>query len=85
MGKTRVCGARCHHAKRAKCMCWCGGLFHGAAGADARDTFAESFDVDKLPTTERAFDELTRQPDLFQADDGGRWRQAIQAARQARV
>lgn len=39
--KTRVCGARCHNAKRAKCGCWCGGLFHGAAGQEAREAFRE--------------------------------------------
>jgi hypothetical protein len=60
-------------------------LFHGAAGEDARQAFAESFDLDKLPTTERAFDDLTRQPHLFDDAGGDRWRQAIQAARDTRT
>ena len=38
MGKVRRCNSRCHNAKRPRCRCWCGGLFHGAQGASARAT-----------------------------------------------
>ena len=62
---TRVCGKRCHHARRPACRCWCGGLFHGAAGESARDEFRQAFNVDAVPTTDTKFRELTGQPDLF--------------------
>lgn len=65
MGKPRVCGGRCHKAKGAKCVCWCGGVFHGAGGADARGQFIEAFMVDKVPTTERVFNDVTGRRDLF--------------------
>lgn len=39
--RARVCGGRCHGAKRAKCACWCGGLFHGKAGEAAREAFRQ--------------------------------------------
>jgi hypothetical protein len=79
MGSTRVCGGTCHNAKRSKCRCWCGGVFHGAAGAEARGAFAREFGVVDLPTTEAAFGE--HQLDLFTgADKGDKWRAAIDAA-----
>lgn len=85
MGKVRVCGATCHKAKRPKCRCWCGGLFHGAGGQEARDAFAQEFGVDELPTTERAFLEQTGQGDLFSdASAGDHWRSAVAAAVAAR-
>jgi hypothetical protein len=85
VGKTRVCGKRCHAAKCAKCRCWCGGLFHGAAGLQAREAFKAEFMIN-LPTTERAFDALTRQPELFdETGKSDRWRSAIAAARGARL
>lgn len=40
---VRVCGATCHKARRAKCRCWCGGLFHGSQGGAARTAFADDF------------------------------------------
>ena len=84
VGKTRVCGKRCHAAKCAKCRCWCGGLFHGAAGDLARESFRAEFGLDKVPTTERTFDALTRQPELFdETGKSDRWRSAIAAARGA--
>ena len=43
MSKHRRCDARCHNAARAACSCWCGGLFHGAAGARARAAFVASY------------------------------------------
>jgi len=46
-GSVRTCGKPCHKAKHPKCVCWCGGIFHGEAGADARDAFVEAFG-DKL-------------------------------------
>lgn len=33
MGRKGQCGRRCHEAKKPRCRCWCGGAFHGAAGA----------------------------------------------------
>ena len=82
---TRVCGKRCHHAKCAKCKCWCGGLFHGTGGANARESFAKAFEVEKLPTTLAAFDELTHQRSLFEAFDAGTvWREARQRHAEAR-
>lgn len=43
MSRVRTCGARCHDAQRHKCQCWCGGLFHGEGGRDARTAFIEAF------------------------------------------
>lgn len=40
---VRVCGMRCHFAKRSKCVCWCGGLFHGESGQAARTVFRDAF------------------------------------------
>lgn len=85
MGKTRVCGATCHTAKGGTCRYWCGGVFHGAAGQVAREAFAREFLVDRLPTTERAFQELTAQGELFaDVSHGDRWRTAIRKAVEAR-
>jgi len=36
MGRVRRCDSRCHNAKGTRCACWCGGAFHGSAGADNR-------------------------------------------------
>ncbi len=36
MGKVRRCDKRCHQAKGSRCACWCGGAFHGSAGAANR-------------------------------------------------
>jgi hypothetical protein len=82
MGKTRVCGKRCHHAKHPTCRCWCGGTFHGAAGLDARLEFAGEFIVNKLPTTEAAFARLTH-ANLFD-EKAGIWRERVAAAVAAR-
>lgn len=30
-GKRRQCNASCHNAKRLKCVCICGGRYHGGA------------------------------------------------------
>jgi len=30
-GKRRQCNASCHNAKHPKCVCICGGRFHGGA------------------------------------------------------
>lgn len=86
MGKTRVCGGTCHKAKGAKCRCWCGGVFHGRGGKEAREAFAREFGLETLPTTERALNELTSQGDLFAGGSSGeRWRSAIAAAVAARA
>jgi hypothetical protein len=36
VGRVRRCDSRCHHAKGTRCTCWCGGAFHGSAGAANR-------------------------------------------------
>jgi len=81
MAKRRVCGKQCHNAKHSKCRCWCGGTFHGEAGLSQRQTFAETFKLEKLPTTEALFDHLTH-PRLFDELDGvprQRWRAVVAA------
>jgi len=45
MGKIRSCGERCHHAKGTRCACFCGGFFHGSAGAENRAALAQGVDV----------------------------------------
>ena len=40
MGKIRRCDRRCQEAKGTRCRCWCGGAFHGAAGAQNREALA---------------------------------------------
>jgi len=44
MGRVRRCDSRCHHAKGTRCKCWCGGAFHGSAGAENRAAFAQGVD-----------------------------------------
>ena len=78
MGKTRICGKRCHNALHGKCRCWCGGTFHGTAGLDARLAFCGELIVDKLPTTEEKFNTLT-QPSLF-GPKGTDWRDRVASA-----
>lgn len=86
MGKTRVCGGRCHQAVGATCRCWRGGLFHGAAGKGSREAFAEQFKCRTLPTTEKAFAEETGVRDLFSdAGAGETWRSAVRVAVTARA
>ena len=41
MGKVRRCDKRCHTAKGIRCKCWCGGFFHGSAGAANRTALAQ--------------------------------------------
>lgn len=41
MGRIRRCNGRCHNARGKRCLCWCGGAFHGAAGADNRQAIQE--------------------------------------------
>ena len=36
MGRVRRCDDRCHRATGTRCKCWCGGAFHGSAGAANR-------------------------------------------------
>ena len=42
MGRLRTCGSRCHNAKGSRCQCWCGGFFHGSAGAANRDALVNT-------------------------------------------
>lgn len=76
MSTSRRCDARCHHAKREKCDCWCGGLFHGAKGAAAREAFAEVWG-EEVPPVEPS----TTEP-LF--NGGERWAKAIAKAKEVR-
>ncbi|MDD5700406.1 MAG: hypothetical protein PHU23_00020 [Dehalococcoidales bacterium] len=39
--KIRLCDKRCHQARKPKCNCWCGGAFHGAAGAANRQALQQ--------------------------------------------
>ncbi len=41
MGRVRRCDRRCHTAKGTRCQCWCGGFFHGSAGAANRAARAQ--------------------------------------------
>jgi len=41
MTKVRRCDRRCHNARGPRCRCWCGGLFHGSAGAVNRAALAQ--------------------------------------------
>ena len=41
MTKVRRYDKRCHNAKRPRCRCWCGGFFHGSAGAANRAALQE--------------------------------------------
>lgn len=45
MGKIRKCDQRCHNAKGTRCKCWCGGAFHGSAGAAARQAVLDNPDI----------------------------------------
>jgi len=61
-------------------------VFHGGAGASAREAFAREFGLEEIPTTEAKFAEETSQQNLFAGRDSGeRWRLAIQAAVKARA
>ena len=40
-GWRRQCSARCHEASGTKCVCICGGRFHGA-GAQAGEAFRQA-------------------------------------------
>jgi glycine/D-amino acid oxidase-like deaminating enzyme len=41
MGMVRRCDKRCHSARGSRCRCWCGGFFHGSAGAVNRAALAQ--------------------------------------------
>jgi hypothetical protein len=84
VGKVRVCGQTCHTARRPRCLCWCGGVFHGAHGVEAREAFRREFKVDDVPTTEAAFLDTSGQLEFWSQGRGQRWRAAIEAAHEAR-
>ncbi|MDD5510455.1 MAG: hypothetical protein PHI12_06580 [Dehalococcoidales bacterium] len=44
MARVRRCDNRCHRAKGTKCRCWCGGNYHGSAGADNRAALQQAVD-----------------------------------------
>ena len=39
--RIRKCNSNCHNATHEKCVCWCGGLFHGKNGAENRARMGE--------------------------------------------
>jgi len=41
VGRVRRCDSRFHHAKGTRYACWCGGHFHGSAGAANRVALAQ--------------------------------------------
>jgi len=41
-GNIRHCNSKCHSAKGSLCRCWCGGSFHGIAGAANREALLQS-------------------------------------------
>jgi hypothetical protein len=64
-----VCGKICHRAKRHKCGCWCGGLFHGERGNAAREAFKAEWGDD--PKSD------------WIGDGGEKWTRAMQRAYEA--
>lgn len=83
MGDLRSCDGRCHQAKKEQCSCWCGGVFHGARGQEARDAFRETFNA--APPADEV------EADQMQLPAGGgapiaavTWARAWSAARAAR-
>ncbi len=64
MGAVRSCDARCHNARQAECECWCGGHFHGAAGAPNREIFLSAFKVRQIPATRDEYEQVLQQPRL---------------------
>lgn len=46
MSRARTCGERCHAAQGKRCKCWCGGVFHGTQGADARKLVREKLGME---------------------------------------
>jgi hypothetical protein len=74
--KHRRCDARCHSARCVACRCWCGGIFHGAAGAAARREFVESFGA-PIPAESPELAE----PLLHWRVAGSRFMEALQRAR----
>ena len=82
MGK-RVCGMRCHTAKRPKCRCWCAGLFHGSArGHDAGATPEQQAAARAAGAFTSAWGD---RPKGEVVGGGDRWAAAVQAARAAAV
>jgi hypothetical protein len=50
VSSVRTCGTACHYAKHSTCNCWCGGLFHGKPGTQARAKLIQLYGV--LPSKE---------------------------------
>ena len=76
--KHRRCDARCHDAARQKCACWCGGIFHGAAGRRARQAFVDTYGRD-IPAESPELSE----PLLHWHAVGSTFTRAMTAARRA--
>lgn len=84
MSKHRRCDARCHTATSRTCSCWCGGLFHGVKGEEARKAFRAEFEQG-IPETEEDFELLHEQPNLFNRGDTVAWRERFAKAREERI
>jgi hypothetical protein len=69
---ARVCGAVVEASKAEQARCWCGGFFCGRGGSRLTMQFRVAFRTKATAPTLRAFEELLRQPDLF---DGTRARE----------
>ena len=73
MGRVRRCDSRCHKAKGNRCACWCGGHFHGSAGADNRAALArggvELLEENGFKKGETAYIEQKELP--LEEDDAG--------------
>lgn len=83
MKRSRICGKQCHAAKSTAttCRCWCNGLFHGSSGQVSRAEFMRDLILEKMPTTEEMFRNLTERR-LFNSAEA--WRDRVDAAVAAR-
>lgn len=59
-----VCDSRCHNSPKPakRCICWCGGVFHGHENKANRERFASVY-VNHHPRTRQAFDNAVRLSD----------------------
>lgn len=82
MGTVRTCDTRCHNAKRAACVCWCGGVFHGGAAEPARQAFRETFCAEIPSAEDEARQRLIFAPPATPTAIA--WTEAMRAAVKAR-
>ena len=53
-GERRSCNATCHNAKKPKCVCVCGGCYHGAAQDGTLSQKVEQFQKQILEELQKA-------------------------------